>query len=80
MVTGWPFGSGWSKLTRSVKSCWLREVGICLPLSSTTRDTLSALFSSKVAEVIPSSTGLNRMVALAASIWVLGVISASMVY
>ena len=59
-VSGLPLGSGWSKLSRTVKSCWLREAGICLPLSSTTFETLSALFSSKVAELILSSSGMKR--------------------
>src|ERR1035438_9194511 len=55
-------------------------MGICLPPASTTRDTLSALFNSKVAEVTPSPTGRKRTLVLAANVEVLGVTSASMVY
>src|ERR1017187_9529843 len=80
MVTGWPLTRGCSKLRRTLKSCWLRDAGICLPLSSTTRDTLSALFSSKLAEVMLSSSGTKRTVALAARDCALGETSASMVY
>src|ERR1039457_3231317 len=49
MVTAWPLTSGCSKLRRTEKSCWLQEAGICLPAPSTTRETLSALCSSKAA-------------------------------
>ena len=80
MVTGWPLTSGWSKLRRTVKSCWLRDAGICLPLSSTTRDTFSALLSSKAAEVMLSSSGMKRTLALAVRDWVAGETSASIVY
>src|ERR1017187_10683881 len=80
MVTGWPLTRGCSKLRRTLKSCWLRDAGICLPLSSTTRDTVSALFSSKAAEVMLSSSGTKRTVALAVRDCALGEISASMVY
>src|ERR1017187_207953 len=80
MVTGWPLTRGCSKLRRTLKSCWLRDAGICLPLSSTTRDTVSALFSSKAAEVMLSSSGTKRTVALAARDCALGETSASMVY
>src|ERR1035438_5489592 len=80
MVTAWPLTSGCSKLRRTVKSCWLREAGICLPAPSTTRDTLSALFSSKAAEVMLSSRGVKRTVALAVRVWAAGETSASMVY
>src|SRR6266568_3238857 len=80
MVTGWPLTSGWSKLRRTVKSCWLREAGICLPLSSTTRDTLSALFNSKAAEVMLSSSGTKRTLTLAERDCVFGETSASIVY
>src|SRR5664279_1765999 len=80
MVMGWPLGSGCSKLRRTVKSCWLREAGICLPAPSTTRDTLSALFSSKAAEVMLSSKGMKRTLALAVRDCAAGETSASMVY
>src|ERR1039458_6120511 len=80
MVTAWPLTSGCSKLRRTVKSCWLREAGICLPAPSTTRDTLSALFSSKAAEVMLSSKGMKRTLALAARDCAAGETSASMVY
>src|ERR1035437_480702 len=80
MVTAWPLTSGCSKLRRTVKSCWLRDAGICLPWSSTTRDTLSALFSSKAAEVMLSSSGTKRTLALAVRDCAAGETSASMVY
>src|SRR5690349_18923286 len=80
MVTGWPLGRDCSKLSRTVKSCWLRDAGICLPLSSTTRETLSALLSSKAADMTLSSSGVKRTVALAEMDCVLGETSASMVY
>src|ERR1019366_3379128 len=80
MVTAWPLTSGCSKLRRTVKSCWLRDAGICLPAASTTRDTLSALLSSKAAEVMLSSRGVKRTVALAVRVWAAGETSASMVY
>src|ERR1035437_1222094 len=80
MVTAWPLTSGCSKLRRTVKSCWLRDAGICLPLSSTTRDTLSALFSSKAAEVMLSSNGRKRTLVLAVRDCAAGETSASMVY
>src|ERR1035437_11026308 len=80
MVTAWPLTSGCSKLRRTVKSCWLRDGGICLPLSSTTRDTLSALFSSKAAEVMLSSNGTKRTLVLAVRDCAAGETSASMVY
>src|SRR5450759_5239652 len=80
MVTAWPLTSGCSKLRRTVKSCWLRDAGICLPLSSTTRDTLSALFNSKAAEVMLSSKGKKRTLVLAVRDCAAGETSASMVY
>src|SRR5450759_2290471 len=80
MVTAWPLTSGCSKLRRTVKSCWLRDAGICLPLSSTTRDTLSALLSSKAADVMLSSSGTKRTLALAVRDCAAGETSASMVY
>src|SRR5450432_1732818 len=80
MVTGWPFGSGCSKLSRTVKSCWLRDAGICRPLSSNTFETLSALLSSNEAEVMLSSTGTKRTATLALTDCVLGETSASTVY
>src|ERR1017187_7527870 len=80
MVTAWPLTRGCSKLRRTLKSCWLRDAGICLPVSSTTRDTLSALFSSKTTEVILSSSGTKRTLALAARDCAPGETSASMVY
>src|ERR1035438_5777469 len=80
MVTAWPFTRGCSKLRRTLKSCWLRDAGICLPVSSTTRDTLSALFSSKTTEVILSSSGTKRTLALAVRDCAAGETSASMVY
>src|ERR1035437_3352106 len=80
MVTAWPLTSGCSKLRRTVKSCWLRDAGICLPLSSTTRDTLSALLSSKAAEVMLSSNGRKRTLVLAVRDCAAGETSASMVY
>src|SRR4249920_1522314 len=80
MLAGWPLTSGWSKFRRTVKSCWLRDAWICLPLSSTTRDTFSALLSSKEAEVMFSSSGTKRRLALAVRDWVAGETSASIVY
>src|ERR1035437_2833391 len=80
MVTGWPLGSGCSKLSRTVESCWLREAGIFLSWASSTRETLSALFRSNAAEATLSSSGVNRTTAFTAMDCVLGEISASMVY
>src|SRR5271157_2629862 len=80
MAAGWPFTSGWSKLSRTVKSCALRDACICFPLSSITRDTLSALLSSKGSAEMLSSTGMKRTVTLAAREDVLGETSASMSY
>ena len=37
----------------------MREAGICRPASSTIRETFSALFNSKEAEVTLSSSGVN---------------------
>src|ERR1035441_10179596 len=80
MATGWPLGSGCSKLRRTVESCWLREAGICLSWESSTRETLSALLRSNAAELMLSSSGVNRTTAFTAMDPVAGEISASMVY
>src|SRR5271157_6221689 len=80
MATGWPLGSGCSKLRRTVESCWLREAGICLSWASSTRETLRALLRSNAAELMLSSSGVNRTTAFTAMDPVAGEISASMVY
>jgi len=57
----------------------LRDISMGLPPASSTRDRLSALFSSKLAEAMLSSTAVKRTAALAVNDWAVGEISASMV-
>ncbi len=55
-----------------------REAEIWWPPSSTTRDTLNALFSSKEAVEMSLSRATNRTFTLAVRVCVRGLISASM--